>query len=114
LIADAPRSETVEHAPCVFDGFGNLRNPHKHLGEARRAIEVYEQALAIAREIGDRRGEANHAWNLGLAVEAQGDYARAAALMEVLVAVEREMDHPDAERHAQRLEEVRRRAGGAG
>ena len=30
---------------------------HAALGEARRAIEYYEQALAIRREIGDRRGE---------------------------------------------------------
>ena len=29
------------------------------LGDVRRAIENYEQALVISREIGDRRGEGN-------------------------------------------------------
>ena len=34
-----------------------LGNAYGDLGEPRRAIELYEQILAIAREIGDRRGE---------------------------------------------------------
>ena len=38
---------------------GNLGNCYADLGETRRAIELYEQALAIAREIGDRAAEAN-------------------------------------------------------
>ena len=36
---------------------GNLGNAYADLGDASKAIEYYEQALAIAREIGDRRGE---------------------------------------------------------
>src|SRR5208282_472567 len=36
---------------------GNLGLTNADLGETRRAIEFYEQRLAIAREIGDRRGE---------------------------------------------------------
>jgi hypothetical protein len=35
------------------------------MGEGRRAIEYYEQALAVAREIGDRRAE-------GSGIEYQG------------------------------------------
>ena len=38
---------------------------YSDLGEPRKAIEYYEQALKISREIGDRRGEGNHLGNLG-------------------------------------------------
>ena len=38
---------------------GNLGLAYSHLGEPRKAIEYYEQALKISREIGDRRGEGN-------------------------------------------------------
>lgn len=37
----------------------DLGNAYRHLGETRRAIELFEQSLAIQRSIGDRRGEAN-------------------------------------------------------
>ena len=40
-------------------------------------------------------------------IQAQGDYARAAELMQILVDFEREIGHPDAEKHAQWLAEVR-------
>ena len=32
-----------------------LESPTLHLGDAHKAIEYYEQALVISREIGDRR-----------------------------------------------------------
>ena len=46
---------------------GNLGLAYSNLGEVRRAIEYYEQALTIAREINDRRGEGNRLGNLGSA-----------------------------------------------
>ena len=73
----------------------------------RKAIEYYEQALTIAREIGDRRGESNDRWNLGLAYEKDDDFRRAADLMQVCVDFEREIGHPDAEKDADYLENVR-------
>ena len=45
---------------------GNLGKAYAALGEVRRAIEYYEQALVISREIGDRRGEGNDLGNLGM------------------------------------------------
>ncbi|MBC7259163.1 MAG: tetratricopeptide repeat protein [Chloroflexi bacterium] len=81
------------------------------MGDPRRAIGFYEQALEIDREIGDRRGEGNACWNMGLAYEKLGDYARAAELMQVCVDYERAIGHPDAEKHAAYLAEVRAKAG---
>jgi len=73
-----------------------------------RAIEYHEAALEIAREIGDRRGEAFRCWNLGLLYE-DTDPARAVELMEVCVAYEREIGHPDAEADAQQVAQIRAR-----
>ncbi len=99
---------------CRGEGadLGNLGNAYADLGEPRRAIEHYEQALVIAREIGDRLGEGEDSWNLGLALEREGDLAGAAAAMQVYVDYERELGHPDAEKHAAQLAEVRARLKG--
>jgi tetratricopeptide (TPR) repeat protein len=87
---------------------GNLGSAYRDLGEVDQAIEYYERALAIARKIGDRQGEAIRSWNLGLLYE-ETDPARAVDLMSVRVAYEREIGHPDAEAHAERVEAIRRR-----
>jgi len=88
---------------------GNLGNAYSALGEVGRAIEYYEQALAIAREIGDRRGVAFRCWNLGLLYE-ESDPARAAELMQVCVDYEREIGHPDAEEDAERVAALRKKS----
>ncbi len=87
---------------------GNLGLAYRALGEVGRAIESYEQALQIGREIGDRRGEALTSWNLGLLYE-DADPARAVELMQTLVDYEREIGHPEAESDAARVEEIRAR-----
>ena len=86
---------------------GNLGTAYRALGEVGRAIEQYEGALAIAREIGDRRNEGNWCWNLGLLCE-ESDPGRAAELMQVRVDYEREIGHPDAEKHAERVAVLRK------
>jgi tetratricopeptide (TPR) repeat protein len=44
-----------------------LGNAYRDLGQVEKAIEQYEQALAIAREIGDRQSEGSWLGNLGSA-----------------------------------------------
>ncbi len=56
---------------------GNLGIAYKNLGDPRKAIEYYEQALVIAREIGDRKGEGNQLGNLGNAYSDLGDPRKA-------------------------------------
>jgi tetratricopeptide (TPR) repeat protein len=55
----------------------NLGASYLDLGDYRRAIECYQQDLAITRDIGDRRGEGRGLGNLGLAHHLLGDYPRA-------------------------------------
>jgi len=62
------------------------------LGDAKKAIEYYEQALAIAREIGDRRGEGNALGNLGDAYAALGDACKAIEYHEQALAIAREIE----------------------
>ncbi len=63
----------------------------------------------MAREIGDRLGEALGSWNLGAEYEKQGHLERAVELMQVGVDVKREIGHSDAEKDAARLAEIRAR-----
>jgi tetratricopeptide (TPR) repeat protein len=87
---------------------GNLGNAYSDLGQVERAIEYYQQALTIAREIGDRHREALHSWNLGLLYE-ETNPAHAVELMSVRVAYEREIGHPKAKTHAERVAQIQAR-----
>jgi tetratricopeptide (TPR) repeat protein len=70
---------------------GNLGNAYRNLGQMERAIEHYEQALAIARAIGDKRGEGNALGSLGLAYTALGQVERAIEHYEQALAIDREI-----------------------
>ena len=61
------------------------------LGDVRRAIENYEQALVISREIGDRRGEGTDLGNLGNAYQSLGDVRRAIENYEQALVISREI-----------------------
>ena len=65
--------------------------------------------MAITREIGNRRGEANACWNMGVEYEKAGDLAHAIELMQVCVDYERELGHPDAEKSAAHVAALRAR-----
>jgi len=71
---------------------GNLGNAYLVLGETRKAIEYYEQALIIDREIGDQRKEGNELWNTSLAFdkldERQKAITYAKAALKILVTTE--------------------------
>jgi tetratricopeptide (TPR) repeat protein len=86
----------------------SLGQLYRTLGEGEQAREVYQQALNIAQALGNRRDEAFLAWQLGL-LYADTDPARAAALMSVCVAYERDVGHPDAETDAEHVARLQAR-----
>jgi predicted ATPase/class 3 adenylate cyclase/DNA-binding XRE family transcriptional regulator len=59
-----------------------------------QATALYEQSLALQRDLGDRQGIAACLNNLGNVAIDQGDYERAAILLEDSLALRREMDDP--------------------
>ena len=59
----------------------------------RRAIELYEQALMIMLEVGDRRGESDTLGNLGTAHAALGELSRAIELYTQQLAIVREIGY---------------------
>ncbi|HSH78272.1 MAG TPA: hypothetical protein VLA19_07040 [Herpetosiphonaceae bacterium] len=77
------------------------------LGRARAAIAYDEPCLAMAREIGNRRGEAKTSWNAGVLLIDHGEVARGLWLTQVGVDLARRMGDPAAEREATVLERLR-------
>ncbi len=71
-----------------------LGNCYLVLSDYRRAIEHYEQSLAIAREIGNRYGEGNSLGNLGNCYYSLGDYRRAIDYHEQSLPNSRQHGHP--------------------
>src|SRR5262249_34528763 len=91
---------------------GNMGVAYAALGDPRRAIELYEQQLAITHEIGDRSGEAFASWNVGAEYEELGALDRAVAFMQTCVEYERAIGHPNAEDDAAHVDELRARLKG--
>jgi tetratricopeptide (TPR) repeat protein len=70
---------------------GNLGNAYYRLGEVRKAIGYYEQALTILREIGDRQGEGAVLGNLGNAYADLGEVRKAIGYYEQRLTIAREI-----------------------
>lgn len=70
---------------------GNLGLGYFHLGMVRRAIEYYEQQLAIMREIGNRWVEGTTLLHLGIAYAALGAIRRAIDCHEQALVIAREV-----------------------
>jgi tetratricopeptide (TPR) repeat protein len=76
---------------------GRLAICYQKLGETRRAIDLEEQALAIAREIGHRASEAVLLANLGYCHADLGEIRRAIDFHERALAIAREIGHRTSE-----------------
>jgi len=73
---------------------GNLGNAYADLGDAKKAIEFYEQYLSIAREIGDRRGEGAALGNLGMAYKNLGENEKAREFWHQALQIFRAIESP--------------------
>ena len=65
----------------------NLLNQSKYL----EALQLFQQSLAISREIGDRRGEGNSLGNIGGIYSILSDYPKALDFYEQSLAINREI-----------------------
>ena len=69
----------------------NLGSAYAALGENRRAIDLYDQALTIRRKVGDRRGEGAALLSLGFAYADLGESRRAIDLYDQALTIRREI-----------------------
>ena len=91
LEAQAEAARIAKNRAGEGKALGNLGVAYKNLGETRKAIGFYEQALVIDREIGDRRGEGTDLGNLGNAYAALGETRKAIGFYEQQLVIAREI-----------------------
>jgi non-specific serine/threonine protein kinase len=72
----------------ALDGAGQLASYQGDNGAGRA---LYEERLAICRELGDKSGTAWSLWELGWVVRAQGEHGAARSLFEESLAISREV-----------------------
>jgi tetratricopeptide (TPR) repeat protein len=77
----------------------------QELGETRRAIAYYEQALAIFREIGDCGGEGCALFNMSVALDKVGERTQAIARAETALKIFEEIEDPYAAKVQKQLAE---------
>ncbi len=72
----------------------NLGSIYLNRGELHVAIQFYEQALIIIRELGDRRGEGTLLWNMSLALDQLAERAQAIKYAEQSLLIFDELEAP--------------------
>ena len=85
----------------------NIGSVHDGLGRPGTALDYYQQALPIRREVGDRAGEAVTRFNIAMVFRGLGRLVEAVAELEVVVVLDRAVGHPDLESDTAMLEQVR-------
>jgi tetratricopeptide (TPR) repeat protein len=71
--------------------FNNLGYAHKALGQIDKALDFYQQALAISREVGDRSGEGGTLHNIGHVYSDLGQNDKALDFYQQALAIRREV-----------------------
>jgi tetratricopeptide (TPR) repeat protein len=72
----------------AMDGLARLYNLQ---GKFSAALQLWQQALAMQQEIGDRQGEASSFYHLSMIYEALGDYPQALSLSQQSIEIKREI-----------------------
>ena len=75
-------AQSTHDPKLIARAFDSLGEVHNYFDDKRKAIEYYEQALALMRQAGDRAGEAKTTSNLGVAWSGTGDKRKALACYE--------------------------------
>ena len=82
---------------------GNLGSAYYLLGDAQKGFEYYERALAISREIGDRKGEATCLGNMALTLDKFGQRDQAIELTKEALKIFKQIKSPNAEKAERQL-----------
>jgi tetratricopeptide (TPR) repeat protein len=87
----------------------NIGLIYANKGEWDEALDFYRRSLEMSERLGDRVGASNTWWNIGLVHEQQDDLEGAIEWLARTVEFEQRIGHPDAEKDAAYLEEVKRK-----
>jgi tetratricopeptide (TPR) repeat protein len=85
----------------------NIGLVHTRRGEGTAALDYFQQALPILREVGDRAVEATTRYNIAMVYRAAGRLGKAVAELELVVALDEAVQHPDLEADTAMLNQVR-------
>ena len=88
---DIVMAQTVEEKKKEADRFLDLGNQQFDVSQFEAALNSWQKALQIYREIKDRRGEGAALGNLGIAYDSLGNYPKAIDYQEQRLAIAREI-----------------------
>ena len=91
VFPDIVMAQTVEAKKKEADRFLDLGNQQFDVSQFEAALNSWQKALQIYREIKDRRGEGNALGNLGNAYLSLGNYPKAIEYQEQRLAIAREI-----------------------
>jgi tetratricopeptide (TPR) repeat protein len=87
----------------------NLGRVYDSLRRKEEALDHYQRALAIRREVGNRWGESVSLLNIGLLLDQMGRTREAVTYFERNVALDEAIGHPDLENDRATLEAMRQK-----
>ncbi|MGD9098858.1 MAG: tetratricopeptide repeat protein, partial [Anaerolineae bacterium] len=79
------------HRRLELEAMNNMALVYRATGQPQRALALYQEALPIMREVGDRAGEATTLNNMALVYRATGQPQRALALYQEALPIMREV-----------------------
>ena len=91
VFPDVVMAQTVEERKKEADRFLDLGNQQFNVGQFEAALNSWQKALQIYREIKDLKWEGNALGNLGIAYHALGNYPKAIDYHEQSLAIAREI-----------------------
>ena len=91
LCEEALAINIAKGATAVAGDLGNLGFAYAAWGDLNRALEIFRQRLAVARENGEPRQESDALCSMGLAFANLGDFEHAIDLLEGGLRIEREL-----------------------
>jgi tetratricopeptide (TPR) repeat protein len=89
----------------------NIGLVYDNLGQRQKALEVYERALPIGRQVGNRTVEAVTCANIAYVYEAEGDLERAIQYMARSEKLMQQVQHPAIEQIRGDLKRLRAKRG---